>query len=171
MDYKTIKSCMLETPLPDSIIDDILSYMYDKTESILWFLIESKRLFNINTLNEYSLDILRKLNQQYLDYRECIIQNINRNDTLRVILEQDAIPTYADLCILKGWGNYTRLLFEQIEIGECTDLKIVRPLKALRKAIFLKAISMKMIMHNSTHQKTHTHDGSTFLKLILGKKI
>ena len=136
MDYSTALTLMAkETPLPKTIIDEILMYVYVDADAIMWYLVESEKIFSETALRNYSLDLLNKVLGLYKSCHKNVMRNIQKDGPLVMMLEQHAIPMYADLCMLKGQQTYTRLQNEQIRIGECKGLKIVFPLKTLTSTI------------------------------------
>lgn len=136
MDYSMALTLMTkETPLPKNIIDEILVFVYADADEVMWYLVESGRIFSETALRNYSLALLHGVLKWYRSCHNNIVQNIQKDSTLVMMLEQHAIPMYAGLCMLKGRRTYTRLQNEQIHIGECGDLKVVFPLKTLTGTI------------------------------------
>lgn len=124
----------MATPLSKNLIDEVLSYTYEHAYDIMWFLVESSRLNNPSDLR-YNLAMLQAIETKYMSCRSTLVENISRDSTLRLLLEQHAIPMYADLTMMKGQANFQRLKKEQMQIGECKNLRIVFPLNTLRKVI------------------------------------
>jgi hypothetical protein len=136
MDYSTTLTLMKKgTNLPKNIIDEILVFVYMDADAIMWYLVESERIFSETALRNYNLFLLNGVLKLYQSCHKNVIHNIQKNVSLVMMLEQQAIPMYADICMLKGKQTYTRLQNEQIRIGECRCLKIVFPLKTLISTI------------------------------------
>jgi len=136
MDYSTALTIFTDqTPLSKNIIDEVLVYVYEDADAVMWYLVESGRIFNETALRHYNLAMLNGVLKWYRSCHKNIVSNIRKNNTLVWMLEEHAIPTYADLCMLKGQKNYTRLQGEQIEMGECEKLRVVFPLKTLTGTI------------------------------------
>jgi hypothetical protein len=136
------------TQLPKALIDEIFIYIYSDIDHIMWYLIESGRIFSEDSLKNYNFLMLGNILKLYNKCRDNIISNIKKNKTLVLILEQIGIPVYANNCMLKGYKTYNRLQKEQIMIGECSDLKIVYPTKKLMieiKRLFIIAYIHKII--------------------------
>ena len=124
-----------ETPLPKNIIDEILIFVYVGTDEIMWYLLESGRIFSESTLRNYNICMLEGIIRMYRQCHKDIMQNMKRDSVLTLILEQQGIPFYAGLIMLKGRCTYNRLRNEQISVGECINLNVVFPLKTITSTL------------------------------------